>query len=182
VIPTGSGAPAREWAVLFDLDGTLVQTGELKRFRDARDWRAAYASFALSTLMPGTREMLASTALFAHVGVITMAPRTYAERLLRHHDLAVPVLVAFHDVPRAELKPHPRPILLAAELLRVPPERLIYVGDEARDVMAALAAGAHAIGYGADLSTNPAASGAAGYVTDWKGVTDAVHGIVGGSR
>lgn len=87
-----------DWAVLFDLDGTLVESSRLKPLRDARRWPQVYGSLALSELQAGTREMLAATAEFAQIGVITMAPRTYAERLLRYHDLAVPVLVAYHDV------------------------------------------------------------------------------------
>lgn len=170
-----------DWAVLFDLDGTLVQSSRLKPLRDGRRWPEVYASLALSELLAGTREMLAATAQFAQIGVITMAPRTYAERLLRHHDLAVPVLVAYHDVPRAELKPHPRPILLAADRLHLPSARIIYVGDEARDVVAARRAGAHAIAYGdSGLESDPEASSAAAFARDWTEVSAAVQEIVGG--
>jgi HAD superfamily hydrolase (TIGR01549 family) len=170
-----------DWAVLFDLDGTLVESSRLKPLRDARRWPQVYSSLALSELLPGTREMLAATAQFAQIGVITMAPRTYAERLLRHHDLAVPVLVAYHDVSRAELKPHPRPILLAAERLHVPPARVIYVGDEVRDVVAARRAGAHAIAYGDNgLDGDPEAASAAAFARDWSEVSTAVQEIIDG--
>ena len=170
----------KDWAVLFDLDGTLVESARLKTLRDTRRWSDVYASFALSEVRPGTRSMLAATAEFAQIGVITMAPRTYAERLLRYHALAVPVLVAYRDVSRLELKPHPRPILLAAELLHVPPARVIYVGDEIRDVVAARRAGAHAIGYGDNgLEDDPRAAGAAAFAHNWTEVADAVQEILG---
>ncbi|HXZ07623.1 MAG TPA: HAD-IA family hydrolase [Paraburkholderia sp.] len=53
-------------------------------------------------------------------------------------------------------KPHPAPLLHAAKELAVPPERIVYVGDDLRDVQAGFAAGmvtvAAAYGYcGNDL-------------------------------
>ena len=53
-------------------------------------------------------------------------------------------------------KPHPAPLLHAAQALALPPGRIVYVGDDLRDVQAGFAAGmatvAAAYGYcGADL-------------------------------
>src|SRR6202035_2857840 len=53
-------------------------------------------------------------------------------------------------------KPHPAPLLHAAKELAIAPERIIYVGDDLRDVQAGFAAGmvtvAAAYGYcGTDL-------------------------------
>jgi phosphoglycolate phosphatase len=53
-------------------------------------------------------------------------------------------------------KPHPAPLLHAAKELAVPPERIVYIGDDLRDVQAGFAAGmvtvAAAYGYcGNDL-------------------------------
>ncbi len=45
----------------------------------------------------------------------------------------------------ARAKPHPDPLLHAAELISVPPARCIYVGDDLRDIQAARAAGMGAI-------------------------------------
>jgi phosphoglycolate phosphatase len=169
----------KDWAVLFDLDDTLVETYAIKPLRDRRRWQEAYAAFGSTELLPGARELVAAAAQFAHVGVITMAPRTYAERLLRHHDLAVPVLVAYHDVPRGQLKPHPRPLLQAAEALGVSPERAVYIGDEVRDIVAAHAAGMHAIAYGSGVRHEPEAAGAAAFAADWTEVAEAVRRITG---
>jgi HAD superfamily hydrolase (TIGR01549 family) len=174
-------APKREWAVLFDLDGTLVESQVLKPLRDAGRWPEVRASFGLSALLPGTLELLGAVSRVAHVGVITMAPRSYAELLLEHHGLTLPVLVAYRDVPRHELKPHPRPILLAAQLLGLHPRRVIYVGDEVRDVVAAHRAGARAIGYGVgDLARNSEAATADAFARDWTEVGAAVKMIMHG--
>jgi N-acetyl-D-muramate 6-phosphate phosphatase len=47
-------------------------------------------------------------------------------------------------------KPHPAPLLHAAQLLNIAPPRIIYVGDDARDIQAAKAAGMTSVaaGYG----------------------------------
>jgi hypothetical protein len=79
-----------------------------------------------------------------------MAPRTYAEKLLAHHGLQVPVLIAYHDVDLH--KPDPEPIKKAAERLKVPVERVIYVGDDADDILAASRAGAIPVGISWDRS------------------------------
>jgi phosphoglycolate phosphatase len=42
-------------------------------------------------------------------------------------------------------KPHPAPLLHAAEALRVPPQRCVYVGDAERDIAAGVAAGMRTI-------------------------------------
>ena len=49
------------------------------------------------------------------------------------------VLVGGDSTPHT--KPHPAPLLEAARRLAVPPQDCIYVGDDERDVQAALAAG-----------------------------------------
>ena len=41
----------------------------------------------------------------------------------------------------AERKPHPLPLLHAAQLAGVPPDRCVYVGDAERDIVAGRAAG-----------------------------------------
>lgn len=68
------------------------------------------------------------------------------------------VVVAFPDTTHH--KPHPEPLLLAAQKLHVKPEECIYIGDVENDVIAAHAAGMMVIIYSthsvdqADLSTS----------------------------
>ena len=56
------------------------------------------------------------------------------------------------------LKPHPAPLLLAAERLGLPPADCTYVGDDLRDVQAARAAGMRsiAVDYGYHSGDHPA--------------------------
>ncbi len=56
------------------------------------------------------------------------------------------VLVTSEDTP--ERKPHPAPLLKAAQQLGLPPAALAYIGDYSGDIIAAHAAGMVAIGVG----------------------------------
>ena len=65
--------------------------------------------------------------------------------------LAAPLLVALELLPRCavlvsgdtlpERKPHPRPLLHAAEQVDIAPARTYYIGDDERDIVAGKAAG-----------------------------------------
>lgn len=104
-----------DWAVILDLDETLVLTSNLEGLRKARNWSKVYAAFDRTSLPQGTLEFIEKISRTARVGVVTKSPRSYAERLLEHHGIEVPVIVAFHDVRR--VKPDPEALLKASQKL-----------------------------------------------------------------
>lgn len=126
---------SHDWAVLFDLDETLVLTSALEALRNGRRWGAVYAAFAKTRLPNGTLAFLEKLSGKARLGVVTKTPRSYAEKLLSYHKIKIPVIAAYHDV--RNVKPHPEALLLAAQKLGTEPSKCIYVGDDANDVQAA---------------------------------------------
>ena len=175
-------------AVLFDLDGTLVDSAPdmlatVNRMRAAR----GRAPMALDALRPhvsrGARAM--SAVAFPEFGgevpaaLVQEFLATYAQELGRHGGPfpGVPALLqAIEAAGRrwgivtnkpealarqvvaglgwdgrcavlvggdtlAERKPHPLPLLHAAQALGLAPAEAVYVGDDARDIQAARAAG-----------------------------------------
>lgn len=168
------------WAVLFDLDDTLVETAAIKPLRYQRRWSEVYASYHLTSVEPGVRRLLAKLDGRARTGVVTMAQRRYAETILSYHAIDVPILVAYGDVPRREMKPHPRPILLAAGMVGARPERVVYIGDEPRDVVAATRAGVTAIAFGPSLAADPVSRDAHVVALDWDAVSQHVMGLIDG--
>jgi HAD superfamily hydrolase (TIGR01549 family) len=136
-------------AVFLDLDQTLVITQAIESLRQKRNWSAVYRAFDKTHLPPGTKKFLEKAATLATVGVITNSPRSYATRLLAYHDLDVRVLVAYHDVRNH--KPNPDPILRAAEIVGLPVDRCIHVGDSETDIEASVRAGSITVvvGWGA---------------------------------
>jgi N-acetyl-D-muramate 6-phosphate phosphatase len=93
-------------------------------------------------LFPGIGELLADLARRKLAwGVVTNKATRFTERLVAELKLAVePACVVCGD-STPHLKPHPAPLLLAAERLAIDPKRCWYLGDDLRDIQAARAAG-----------------------------------------
>jgi len=187
----GHSAAERTRVVLFDLDGTLMDTapdmaGALNELRD----EAGHDALPLEQLRPfvshGARALVqsgfpqASGAVFEALrgrfldiyrsrlaretkvydgvgealtrleavgilwGIVTNKPGWLTQPLLEHLALHRRAAVVVSGDTLQQRKPHPAPLLHAAEKLRVSPPDCIYVGDAERDVLAAQAAGMRA--------------------------------------
>jgi len=174
-------------AVLFDLDGTLLDTapdmiGALNSLRQEQllaplpyelirstvshgSARVVKAGFpeadpelaqrlqrrfleiyrgALSRetrLFPGMDQVLdALASLNIKTGVVTNKPAWLTDPLLAELGLRARFACVVSGDTVAERKPHPLPLLHAAQLAEVSPSECVYVGDAERDVQAAHAA------------------------------------------
>ena len=93
-------------------------------------------------LFPGFEAVLAT--LEAHAlpwGIITNKAAWLTEPLLADLGLHARAACVMSGDTFPERKPHPRPLLMAAERIAVAPADCVYVGDALRDVQAARAAG-----------------------------------------
>ena len=74
-------------------------------------------------------------------GIVTNKPEYLARLILPQHgwDARCAVLVGGDSLPQR--KPHPLPLLHAAEAIGIAPSQCVYVGDDERDIIAARAAG-----------------------------------------
>jgi HAD superfamily hydrolase (TIGR01662 family) len=130
--------------IIFDLDQTLVDTRPVEQFRDERNWNKAIRNLPRTSVYPGIPEIIGKLiSIDVKCGIVTSSPRKYAESVVSHHDLRIPVLVAYQDTHKH--KPHPQPIIRAMELLDIDPQDVIAVGDNESDVLAANAAGVRAV-------------------------------------
>jgi 2-phosphoglycolate phosphatase len=193
--------------VLFDLDGTLLDTAPdmaaaLNRLRVAEGLDALpfgqirplvshgaprllkfafadpgperYALLRQRFLEDYRKALAVETRLFAGFeavlseieraglrwGIVTNKPGWLAEPLLSEVGLAARCACLVAGDTLAERKPHPLPLLHAAQLLGLEPGHCVYVGDAERDVQAArnagmipLVAGFGYLGDGDDPST-----------------------------
>jgi phosphoglycolate phosphatase len=95
-----------------------------------------------SALFPGMPELLALLESHGRPwGVVTNKPERMTEPLLRKLGLSERMACVVSGDTLPQRKPHPAPLLLACERSGVEPGRSIYVGDDARDIMAGRAAG-----------------------------------------
>lgn len=91
-------------------------------------------------LFPGMPHLLAELGRRAIAwGIVTNKATRFTECIVPQLGVA-PACVVCGD-STAHLKPHPAPLLLAAERLGLAPGECLYVGDDLRDVQAAHAAG-----------------------------------------
>jgi phosphoglycolate phosphatase len=74
-------------------------------------------------------------------GIVTNKPGWLTDPLLAALGLDRRAACAVSGDTLAERKPHPLPLLHAARLVGVEPERCVYVGDAERDIQAGRAAG-----------------------------------------
>lgn len=103
----------------------------------------------LAHLFPGVREMLLALAQGGtKIGLVTNKGRRSTEISLRRLQLSalVSAIACGDDVERP--KPDPAGILQVASALGTSPQEAIYVGDSPGDMLAARAAGAHAVAAG----------------------------------
>jgi|SRR5713226_2639044 len=169
----------RKWAILLDLDQTLVLTSTIEHLRRQRAWHQVYLSFSKTMLPPGTRQFIQSALRLGQLGVVTNTPRPYAEKLLAHHQLEIPVVVAYHDT--VQHKPHPQPLLKAAEKFCLPPNQCIYIGDAVQDIIAAANAKVFSIALSWDglLDGQAEIKLARAFCKNWNEVLTAINNIVG---
>lgn len=137
---------------------------------------------AQTSLPPGTREFVDRALEAGPVGVVTNSPRSYAEKLLRHHAIELPVLVAYHDVARR--KPHPESLLRAAAEVGVAPEQCVYVGDSDSDILAAIGAGAVPVGitWEGETPARDIRSRARAWCKDWNEVLHILSQLGAGGK
>lgn len=84
------------------------------------------------------------------LGVVTNKPEAPARELLTRYALAPALGAVVGGDTTDHLKPHPEPMLFAADLLGVAPQNTVMVGDSINDVTAARRAGMRviAVSYG----------------------------------
>jgi 2-phosphoglycolate phosphatase len=111
-------------------------------------------------LFPGIAELLAQLeARNIAWGIVTNKATRFTERLVELLGLAQRAGCVVCGDTTPHMKPHPAPLLAAAERLSLPPQRCSYVGDDLRDIQAAQAAGMGSIaveyGYGGTENAGP---------------------------
>lgn len=135
---------------LFDLDMTLVDSSMLAPLRDWGHWDMVMSQLDKVVPFGGARpahELPYELHQRGHkVGIVTSAPRRYAEALVARFEIYHDVLIAHGDTALA--KPSPQPLVRAMQCLGCPADSAIYIGDQPVDVEAAYHAKIFSVGAG----------------------------------
>ncbi len=108
-----------------------------------------------TTLFPGIGALLDDLdARGVRWGIVTNKAARFTDPLVALLGLAARAACVVSGDTASHPKPHPAPLLYAADRLSLAPERIVYVGDDLRDIQAGSAAGmptvAAAYGYCGD--------------------------------
>ncbi|MBB6175199.1 HAD superfamily hydrolase (TIGR01549 family) [Anoxybacillus tengchongensis] len=131
-------------ALMFDLDGTLVDTSAIKTWREKRLWHECIRHFRFTRFNPHVR-LLLNNIQNKKIGIVTNAPYMYAEPLLKYHGIRYDALISYEK--NRNNKPYPDPLFRCAQHMNVHIKHCIYVGNEAIDIAAAKAAGCTSVAY-----------------------------------
>jgi len=118
-------------------------------YEPMRDTFLAYYADALcvdTQLFPGMEELLATLdARGLRWGIVTNKATRFTHPIVEHLGLASRAACVVCGDTTPHPKPHPAPLLHAAQGMTIAPKDCAYVGDDLRDIQAARAAGMFAI-------------------------------------
>ena len=109
-----------------------------------RLWRGYYAKHP-SKLMPGTRRVLRTLGRRHKLGLVTSGDRARVMKQLRKFALTRVFSSRVCGGDTEQKKPHPAPLLMALEKMKLRPEECVYVGDTPEDLQMSRAVGMTAI-------------------------------------
>jgi 2-phosphoglycolate phosphatase len=120
--------------VLLDYDFELLRQQFLEHYQQ---------NICVDTIAFEGVDSLLEHLLVNHIpwGVVTNKPANLTAELLSKFKLFEHCQVVVSGDTLAQRKPHPAPLLHAAELINIKPKQIWYVGDAQRDIQAAKAAG-----------------------------------------
>jgi phosphoglycolate phosphatase-like HAD superfamily hydrolase len=87
----------------------------------------------------GINDLLNTLTGKVFLAIVTSSPSTYCQKVVKHNNWEIDKMVCYHDTKNH--KPHPEPILKAMEKLDIEKDKVLSIGDEAKDIMASRKAG-----------------------------------------
>jgi N-acetyl-D-muramate 6-phosphate phosphatase len=136
--------------------GMTPEHADYIAMRDEFLERYAQALCVHTRLFPGMVELVEELgARDIAWGIVTNKATRFTALLVQDLGVSPACVVCGDSTPH--LKPHPAPLLLAAQQLELPAAECLYVGDDLRDIQAARAAGMRcvAVEYGYHGTDNP---------------------------
>ena len=126
--------------VILDLDDTVFDTKALAPLRKAGKWHEIQSSLAACTAHEDVLGILETArASGIKVAIFSNSPSRYIHRLLKHFDVSVDFIVAYHDV--RQHKPSAEGVRLILNRFSAEADEALYLGDSDIDRQSAANAG-----------------------------------------
>ena len=127
-------------AIILDLDDTLIDTKALKPLRSAGNWREIKKLLNNCSVYEDVLALLKTArSMGVKIAIFTNSPSSYVQSILKHFDISVDYVVAYHDVKNH--KPDTEGVDKILAHLGISSKEAIYVGDSDLDKGAAANAG-----------------------------------------
>ncbi len=131
--------------ILIDLDQTLINSQSAEQFRRNKQWSNVYEMIPQLHPYPGITELMQELKdMSIPICIVTSSPEYYCKKVIKHWGWKVDATVCYHNTTKH--KPHPEPIQKGLSSLRLQPNKVIAIGDAAKDTQAAAAAEVMTIG------------------------------------
>ncbi len=136
--------------ILFDLDDTLIETGDLEGYR--RNYRELTSEIILENSMPliGVELVNELKRRGLKIGVVTRSREEYAKLVLDTYGYEYDVLISRYSTYRT--KPHQDPYVSCAKKMLIDPINLISIGNEDVDTISSNKAGIYCYEIGDNIS------------------------------
>jgi len=127
-------------AIILDLDDTLLDTRPLEALRREGKWREIRNYLKLCRPYDSVLGLLnTARSIGIKVAIFTNAPSNYVQVLLKHFEISVDSVIAYHDVQQH--KPSPEGVHKILSSFSLTSDEVLYLGDSELDRGAASAAG-----------------------------------------
>jgi N-acetyl-D-muramate 6-phosphate phosphatase len=153
--------------MIFAAFGMTPEDPQFEAYREEFLSNYERAIHVHTTLFPGMDELL--NTLDAHAipwGIVTNKHQRFTKPLVKSLGLDIRTRSIVSGDTTAHAKPHPAPILHAADLIPITPHGGVYIGDDFRDIQAGKAAGMATIAaaYGYCGNTEPVQAWGADFI------------------
>ena len=122
--------------LIFDLDGTLINTSALDTLRQEKRWRDVYERFHECSIHSESLDVLKTAkANGIKIAIVTNSPSKYTRDLLKYFEISPDYVVTYHDV--SEPKPSGEGVLNVLRFFNIDSSQAAFLGDSEIDFAAA---------------------------------------------
>ncbi|MBT4731761.1 RecQ family ATP-dependent DNA helicase [Candidatus Woesearchaeota archaeon] len=121
---------------ILDLDDTLIDTSAVESLRSSGNWREIPKLFNQCFVYKDILGLVNTAhSIGIKIAIFTNSPSTYVESLLKHFNIYVDFVIAYHDVQNH--KPHKEGVEKILNHFDVTSDQVVYLGDNDLDKQAA---------------------------------------------